>query len=201
MQNIGPYIEHIFFSIPEFFRYMLVFITSVIEGMPVVGTFLPGGTIAVIVGGLSAEGFVNPIITVFIIAIGTFFGDMIGFLIGRKYKDTPWVKKLIFKEKHQKHWDLFDRHVALVVIFGKLLPVIRSTPSLFAAVRGVVIKKYIMYSAIGSLLWAVVGIYAGNILGKILGDNLMIFIICIIGATVVYMFGKKVYSAIRRRIS
>ena len=169
--------------------------------MPVVGTFLPGGTIAVIVGGLSAEGFVHPVITIFIIAVGTFLGDMIGFLIGRKYKDAPWVKKLVFKEKHQKHWDLFDRHVALVVIFGKLLPVIRSTPSLFAAVRGVVIKKYIMYSAIGSLLWAVAGIYAGNLLAKILGDNLILFIVYIIGATVVYMFGKKIYKAIRRRIS
>lgn len=169
--------------------------------MPVLGTFLPGGTIAVIVGGLSAEGFVNPILTVFFIAVGTFLGDMSGFLIGRKYKDRSWVKKLIFKEKHQKQWDLFDRHVALVVIFGKLLPVIRSTPSLFAAVRGVVIKKYILYSAVGSLLWAIAGIYAGNILARILGDNLIVFIMYIVGATFVYMFGKKVYSVIRSRIS
>lgn len=145
--------------------------------MPVLGSILPGGTIALLIGTLSAQSFVNPLFAVFLIAVGTFIGDMVGFLIGRYYRNTPWLKRLVSHEKHQKSWDLFDRHIAIVVIFGKLLPVVRSMPSLFAAVRGVVIRRYVLYSAIGSILWAFAGVYGGNLLSRILGDNAVIIIL------------------------
>jgi membrane protein DedA with SNARE-associated domain len=141
------------------------------------------------VGSLSAKDFINPLFAVLIIAIGTFLGDMLGFYIGRKYKNTTWLKKIIFHEKHQKSWDLFDRHIAIVVIFGKLLPVVRSMPSLFAAARGIVIRKYILYSSIGSFLWAFAGIYGGNLLTKILGESAILIILgLLIGSGIVFVF-------------
>jgi membrane protein DedA with SNARE-associated domain len=80
-------------------------------------------------------------------------------------------------EKHKKGWDIFDRHVAILIIFGKLIPVIRSTPSIFAAMRGMRFRRYVAYSAIGSVVWAFAGVYGGNALSRILGDHAAILVI------------------------
>ena len=160
--------------------------------MPIIGSILPGGTIALLIGSFSATGLISPLYAVCIIALGTFLGDMIGFLIGRKYKNAPWLKKIVFHEKHQKSWDIFDRHIAIVVIFGKLLPVVRSMPSLFAAARGVVIRKYVLYSAIGSVLWAFAGVYGGNILTKVLGKAAVVLILgLLIVSGLLFVFKKS----------
>lgn len=177
MHAFSQQIVALFFSVPEFLRYIFIWIVAFIEGVPVIGSILPGGTIALLIGSLSAKAFINPLVAVLLIAVGTFVGDMVGFMIGRHYRNTPWLKRLVSHEKHQKSWDLFDRHIAIVVIFGKLLPVVRSMPSLFAAVRGIVIRRYVLYSGIGSLLWACAGVYGGNLLNKILGDNTVLVIL------------------------
>jgi len=81
------------------------------------------------------------------------------------------------KENHKKGWDIFDRHIALLIIFGKLIPVVRSTPSLFAAMRGMRFRRYMIYSALGSTLWAFTGVYSGNIIARVLGENTAIFLL------------------------
>jgi membrane protein DedA with SNARE-associated domain len=179
------YLTDLFFSVPETLRYVLIFVSSFFEGIPIIGAMLPGGTIALLVGSLSAEAFVHPLLAVLFIALGTFIGDMCGFMIGRRYRSHRWMKRIVEHEKHQKSWDLFDRHVALVIIFGKLLPVIRSMPSLFAAARGVVIRRYVVYSALGSVLWAFAGVYAGAFLTRVLG-----------GATIPIILGILILSGI-----
>ncbi len=192
MSQISIYLTNLFFSVPEITRYLIVFITSFIEGMPFIGAILPGGTIALLVGTLSAQDFINPLFAVFLIAVGTFLGDMLGFLIGRKYRHASFFKKIVFHEKHQKSWDLFDRHIAIVVVFGKLLPVVRSMPSLFAAARGIVIKKYIAYSALGSVLWAFAGIYGGKVLNEILGEGAILIILALLVVSgIVFVFKKS----------
>lgn len=192
MQELTSFITEVFFSVPEMWRYVIIFGSSFIEGMPILGSVMPGGTVALLVGSLSAKAFINPSFAVVLIAVGTFTGDMAGFMIGRYYRNTPWLKRLVSHEGHQKSWDLFDRHIALVVIFGKLLPLVRSLPSLFAAVRGILIRKYVAYSAIGSILWAFVGIYGGNVLARVLGDYAVVIILgLLVVSGLVVIFKRK----------
>jgi len=154
-----------------------MFILAFGEGLPIIGSFLPGGTIAILIGSLSQEGFINPILAVNILALGSFTGDLVGFFAGRKLLHITWVHKIVYHEKHQSKWDLFDRHAALVIIFGKIIPVIRSVPSLFAGARKMNIVKYCTFILIGSYMWAFLGIYGGRYLTKLLGDYAIITII------------------------
>ncbi len=195
MDSIAENITHIFYSVPEFFRYFIMFLMAFIEGVPILGTLFPGGTMPIIVGSLSLEGFVSSFWAILFITIGSFSGDMLGFYLGRHFCNHKWIKSILENEKHQSTWDLFDRHFALVVIFGKSIPVIRSTPSLFASARGVVLKKYVMYSLAGSLLWAVVGMYGGKIIGHLLGANTaVLFLIGLIICSGLYVLIKKIIS-------
>lgn len=177
MQLFTETLANMFYTVPEPVRYVLIFFSSFIEGIPVVGSIFPGGTVALLIGSLSEGGFVAPLLAVILIAIGTFAGDMIGYAAGRYLKDHRWLKRFVENEKHQKGWDIFDRHVAILIIFGKLIPVIRSTPSIFAALRGVTFRRYALLSGIGSILWAFVGVYGGNILARPLGEHAAIFLI------------------------
>jgi membrane protein DedA with SNARE-associated domain len=171
VQAIHDIFSSLLFSLGPFAREAFIFFLGFIEGLPIIGSLVPGGTMAILIGSLSQEGYINTFLAINLIAIGSFIGDMLGFIFGKYLRQIPYVKRMLLQEKHQKNWDLFDRHVALVIIFGKLLPVVRSTPSLFAGMsKKLNIWKYALYTAIASYLWAVVGIYAGNFLAETLGD-------------------------------
>jgi membrane-associated protein len=134
---------------------------------------------------MSSVGFMSPLFAGIIIAISSFGGDMTGFLLGKRFRHWKPIQRLVDHEKYQKSWDLFDRHIALITIFGKLIPVVRSTPSLFAAVRGIPARRYMLYSFLGSVLWAFAGVYAGNFLTALLGDNAIAIILGILVLSII----------------
>lgn len=170
MEQISTFISDIFFTLPPLIRSALVFLFAYGEGLPIVGTLLPGGTIALLVGSLSAEGFIAPWTAIVLITIGSFLGDITGFFIGKRIQHWKWIARFVKNENHQKTWDIFDRNFAFIVVFGKLLPVVRSTPSFFAGARNINVPQYLFFSFLGSVLWAVVGIFGGNILMKTAGN-------------------------------
>jgi len=183
-------------SVPESLQLFVLFLFSFAEGIPIIGSILPGGTIAIFAGSLAEQGILSPLPLILVIGFASFFGDITGFLIGKKFKHLKWIRKIVENEKHQKSWDLFDRHIAIITIFGKLIPVVRSTPSLFAAVRGIRTRRYIRYSFIGSMLWAFGGVYAGKVFTSFFGEksiSLIFGIVLIsIGIVIVRIFVKQI---------
>lgn len=193
MEALNETIIEFFLSLQDTMRYVFIFIMAFGEGLPVIGSFLPGGTIALLIGSLSEEGFINPWLAVHIIAIGSLVGDLIGFFFGRYLLHVPWVNKMVYHEKHQKKWDLFDRHAAIVIIFGKILPVIRSVPSLFAGARKMNVFRYIIFVLIGSYLWALGGIFGGKYLTQLFGKNTILVIlgVLVVSGLIAVLSGSK----------
>jgi len=190
-------------SVPIPVQFLVLGLFSYAEGLPLIGSILPGGTIAIFAGTLVHQDLLSPITTSLIIGFSSFFGDMTGFLIGKRFKHLKWVRAIVDNEKHQKSWDLFDRHIAIISIFGKLIPVVRSTPSIFAAVRGIQTRKYIIYSFIGSMLWAVVGVYAGRFLKIFLGEKAIPLILAVIVGSIlvviIRIIVKKEYKKYKHK--
>ena len=171
MDVFSNHVIEILTGISPLFQMVGISAFSYAEGLPIIGSILPGGTVALLAGSLSATGVFSPYLAFIVIAVSSFFGDMTGFFLGKKFKEKVWIKKIVNSEKHQKSWDLFDRHLAIISIFGKLIPVVRSTPSIFAAVRGVRTRRYMVYSFLGSFLWAFSGVFLGKILTEFLGKK------------------------------
>lgn len=199
MEAISTLITSSLSNVSPVLQLFFVGVFSFAEGLPIIGSILPGGTIAIFAGTLAEKGLLNPIITSIVIGFSSFFGDMTGFLIGKKFKHKKWIRNIVHNEKHKKAWDLFDRHIAIITIFGKLIPVVRSTPSLFAAVRDIKTKKYITYSFIGSIIWAVAGVYAGKISTRFFGDAVISILISIILLSIVIMLVRSSVKHIKRK--
>lgn len=176
MQEISFFVVDYLNSISPFYQTLWISFFAFLEGVPVVGSIVPGGTIALLAGSLSAQGNLAPFVTFLFIGFFNFVGDISGFLLSKKFKHKKFIKKIVEKEEHQKNWDLFDKHIAFIAIFAKLIPVIRSTPSMFAGFRGIKTRKYLLYSFTGSFLWAFTGVYFGNFLAQVFGDNAILII-------------------------
>ena len=65
--------------------YPFLFITVLLEGVPLIGTAVPGHITIVAAGFLSRIGVLNIGWVLTISVIGAILGDYIGFLLGRKY--------------------------------------------------------------------------------------------------------------------
>ena len=194
MEYINSEIISLFLSVSPTLRDLLIFLVAFGEGLPLIGTILPGGTIALLIGSLAQDGLLSVWKAIHLIAIGSLLGDLVGFFIGKKLGKHPRIKKIIDSEKHVKKWDIFDRHTALVIIFGKVLPVIRSTPSLFGGARKMNIYKYSSYVLVGSYLWAIAGIFGGKYLAEVFGSYAIVIILGILvvsGAVAVLSSRKK----------
>ena len=59
-------------GVPQAFQIFVIFLFSYAEGLPIIGSILPGGTIALLAGSLSATGIFTPINAVFTLLLGAF---------------------------------------------------------------------------------------------------------------------------------
>ncbi len=177
METISQSLTEFITALPSNAQLIVIFLFSFEEGVPFLGSILPGGTVALLAGSLSALGFYPPLLVFSIITLGSFLGDSMGIFMGRHFKNAKWIQKIMEAKGNQKTLKAFDENIPFIAILGKLIPGVRSTPSLFAGVRGVSFRSYALYSFIGSALWSFIGVFGGNVLARYLGGNYAIMVI------------------------
>jgi membrane-associated protein len=169
---------------------LMIVIIGYLEGLPIIGSFAPGGTLALVIGTYVQSGTVNFWWSVLGLGIGSFLGDLTGYIVGRFAKKTRLVKKLIAKERVQTGLEFFEKRLFLILVFGRMIPLVRSAPSLIAGAHHIKFSKYITYNFLGSMLWSVVGVILGMITGKLVGENAIPIIIVVTIIVVIFMFFK-----------
>lgn len=162
--------------------YSVLFVVSFLEGMPIIGSIFAGGAIVIGIGTLAAVGIINPILGIIIAALGSWFGDLVGFFILRHYGHRiPFLKKLIvnIREHKGRFSDTFDRHYFLITVISRVIPFVRSTSSLIGSVRAIPEWKHIPASLIASIVWSITVIFTGYGLLKIISIKYIIAIVVI----------------------
>ncbi|RJF73767.1 DedA family protein [Deinococcus cavernae] len=101
--------------------------------------------------------------------------------------------------------DWFDRHGNKAVLFGRLVPGIRSLLSLPAGISEMPLPKFLIYSTIGSGVWASALAYAGYALGENYEDVAHIvdpaskIILALVGAFLIWTFIRRKRAHIGER--
>lgn len=149
--------------------YWIVFIASILEGMPLIGSAVPGHTIIIFAGFLARTGVLHLVPVITLSTLGAILGDFVAFYIGVRYGygflDRFGRYFFIGPEHIEKAKKVIEKHTGKALIFGRFNPVTRAlTPFLVGASR-VEPAKFWMYDIIGAISWAVSSVGIGYIFG------------------------------------
>lgn len=125
-------------------------------------------------GFLASQGSLS---FIYIVLVGTFanvIGSLVAYYIGFFLEETvllKWIRKfgkfILLSEqdfKTSERW--FAKFGDKIVFVSRLLPAVRTVISLPAGIFRMDLKKFILYTALGSLLWSSILTYIGFILGE-----------------------------------
>lgn len=134
--------------------------------------FLPGDSLLFTVGLFSATGIIDiPVwITCILLFIFAFAGDQTGFTIGRRLGPAIFNReksRLFNPENVQRTHEFFEKHGPKAIIIARFLPVFRAFVPAAAGVGRMSHRHFMLYNAIGALLWGVGVTLLGYFLGQI----------------------------------
>lgn len=147
---------------------LILFLIIFSESGMMVGMFFPGDTLLFSAGILAAGGTFNIVTVIAVIAAAAILGDNIGYLIGkhigpRLFKENSIIFRHEYIMKTEKFYEKYGTKTMLVAHF---IPIVRSFAPVTAGAGNMNHKQFIIYDAIGDIIWAVsvtlLGYYVGS---------------------------------------
>ena len=170
MIELAASFDEQFASIAPFVLYLIIGAIVFVETGILFGFFLPGDSILFSAGLVAAtHGEVNIVILVTVIFIAAFFGDQIGFvlgrLVGRPYLEkhnSPRMQKMIARSER-----FYEQTGWWAVVAARFFPWIRTFVPPIAGASMMNYYKFLSANALGALLWGVgitlAGYYAASL--------------------------------------
>ena len=153
-----------------FVFYLVVAAIVFIETGLLFGFFLPGDSILFSAGLVAAaHGNINIVILVSAIFLAAFFGDQVGFVIGRvigrpylEKKESPRMQRLIVNAEN-----FYEKTGWWAVVAARFFPWIRTFVPPIAGAAKMNYYKFLSANVLGALLWGVgitlAGFYAATL--------------------------------------
>ena len=157
-------------SLAPFIFYIVVAGIVFIETGLLFGFFLPGDSILFSAGLVAAShGNINIVILVTAIFLAAFFGDQVGFVIGRVVgrpyldkKESPRMKRMITKSEA-----FYEKYGWWAVVIARYFPWIRTFVPPIAGAAKMNYYKFLSANSLGAFLWGVgitlAGFYAATV--------------------------------------
>ena len=151
------------------FSYLGIFFLIFIENVfPPITSEL----ILVFGGFISKSLNLNFLLLVVFATLGSSTGAIILYYAGKKiplekmesFLEKKWVKRLGFKPGDiKKSLKYFEKYSTFAVFFGRCIPVVRSLISIPAGMQNMSLRKFLIYTTIGSGIWNTLLIYIGRV--------------------------------------
>jgi len=135
---------------------------------------LPSETALLTGGILAANGSMLLGWVIVMAAVGAFVGDNLAYAIGHSADD--WARRWITRgEKGKRSLDWahreLDRHGGPLVIVARFLPGGRTATTIACGVLDFPYRQFVMFDAIGAVVWATLNTMIGYIGGHAFADN------------------------------
>jgi membrane-associated protein len=123
-----------------------------------VGLLVPGET-AVVVGGVVAErGGVELLPLIGFVWLAAAGGDLVSFLLGRRL-GRPFLERHgprlhLGPERLARVDRFYERHGGKAVLLGRFTGLVRAVSPFVAGASGLALRRFVLWSAAGALLWA-----------------------------------------------
>lgn len=124
-------------------------------------------------GSLVPQGVFSFWILVIVGTLANLTGSLLAYTLGYLGEDAvlnfirKYGKFVLIREKEYVHaTHLFAKHGEVIVFVSRILPAIRTYISLPAGIARMNLKKFILYTTLGSFIWSIALVYLGLILGN-----------------------------------
>lgn len=170
--------------------YGILFAVIFMETGLVVTPFLPGDSLLFAAGALSASlGAFNIWWLWGLMVLAAFLGDTVNYWIGHFIgpKAFEMNSKLLKKEYLDKAQAFYDKHGGKAIVLARFVPIVRTFAPFVAGVGKMNYGKFIMYNAVGGLVWVTIFTLGGYFLGNIpvIKENFHYLVLIIIAVSVV----------------
>lgn len=168
--TISDWVQQYLGSSTPFLIYVLLGTIVFIETGILLAFFIPGDSILFAAGFIAAtRDDTNIVILIAIIVVAAFFGDQVGFVLGRKYgrnylsrSERPQIQKMIRRAE-----DFYDKYGWTAVVLARFYPWIRSFMPPIAGLGKMNYYKFLSANIFGALLWGAgittLGFFAASI--------------------------------------
>lgn len=143
-----------------------------------IGFFLPGDSLLVLAGLVSAVGLktgnghvihFNLAVVLVGLAIAAIAGAQCGYVIGRRAGTALLNRpdgRLFKRERLEKAQRYFDRYGAKTIVIARFVPIVRTFANPLAGVSEMNPRSFTLFNVIGGLAWTVTVTMLGYVLGK-----------------------------------
>lgn len=194
-------------TILKTFGYAGVWTALFVEGAFIFGIFLPGDTLLFPIGILAGQDVFNLWIMLPGCFISAFLGNLAGYEIGKRWgpKLMEKYKGRFIKESHLTMCnEFFAKYGAFTVVICRFIHFARTLVPFMAGMTGMPYKPFVIYSALGALLWAtgipLLGYFVGSLIPE--GTSIDHYILPTIAAVIILVAIKPLYKKfIAKRIT
>jgi membrane-associated protein len=165
--------------------YAILFLIIYSETGLVIAPFLPGDSLLFVAGALCGMGALQLDWLVPLLVLAAFGGDNTNYWVGRLVGMSLLKRaggRLIRREHIDKTHAFYEKHGGKTVILARFLPIIRTFAPFVAGIGMMHYRKFVLFSALGSVAWisslTVAGYLFGNI--PVVKNNLTLIIAGII---------------------
>ena len=171
------------------FLFLIIFIETGVVAMP----FLPGDSLLFTVGAFAAIGSLEVRLAVFILVCAAVLGDTANYAIGRIAGPKIFYKEqsIFFKREYlERTRRFYEKYGSKTIVLARFVPVIRTFAPFVAGIGRMKYGLFLLYNALGGILWVTLCIFSGYFLGNIpiVKNNFSLVILVIIFLSVLPIF-------------
>jgi len=177
MTTFGGSLFALDLSMPDFAHHLMRLLQTytypVLVGLVLLeslGIPLPGEIALVTAAAYASLGHISIYVVIILAALGAIVGGALGYLIGLRgglplvlhYGGYIGVRRRHVDRAHA----FFEKHGAKTILFGRFIAILRTWAAIVAGGAGMSFPKFVIYNAIGSVVWAIVFGWLGYYFGR-----------------------------------
>jgi undecaprenyl-diphosphatase len=149
--------------------YLIIFAAAALECAAFAGLLVPGESLVLASGFFAHRGILQLDAAMAAAGIGAVAGDNIGYYLGARL-GREWLLRKgsrfgLRKRRLSQAEDFFQRQGPKAVFFGRFVGFARALVPFVAGASRMPYRKFVVYDALGAILWTVAFVTLGYVLG------------------------------------
>ena len=155
----------------------LIAITAIIfaECGLLIGFFLPGDSLLFTAGFLASQHVagLNIWVLSLLCGVAAALGPLLGYWYGHLWGPRLFSREdsMLFRKQHLvRAHEFYERHGGKALVLARFMPVVRTFAPVVAGLAAMNYPRFVAYTAIGAVVWAVGVTWLGYFLGRLIPD-------------------------------